>query len=226
MYHLPLLPGYGPDTNIRSSVPPKVSKGKSFLARLSEAEETGYQGTYFTSPAARSVTSLREGYISSNSPVDTRKAWPVQLDSPNPDVGLQATPSSEIPPTPMTWSETEPEGDTGTETENDTERNGPRSSRPQSSPQQQQEQPDDDVAEVIFFEYGVIVFFGLEEEQEKDILEDISGAGIPRRRIQEESWEIEECHFAVCSYVVAERSEPDLKRYTARSAYFISPYLQ
>jgi uncharacterized Rmd1/YagE family protein len=56
---------------------------------------------------------------------------------------------------------------------------------------------DEAVAEVVFFEYGVVVFFGLEEGHEIGILEDIGNAGILRRPIVEDDWEIEECHFTV-----------------------------
>lgn len=48
MYHLPLLPGYGPHANVRSSVPAKTPGGRTMLSRMSEAEEYGYEGTYFT----------------------------------------------------------------------------------------------------------------------------------------------------------------------------------
>ena len=70
MYHLPLLPGYGPNANIRSSLPAKLPTGKSILAQLSEAEEDGYQGTYFNTPH-KSDDILEGGYIS-GTPPDTR----------------------------------------------------------------------------------------------------------------------------------------------------------
>ena len=56
---------------------------------------------------------------------------------------------------------------------------------------------EDDVVEVVFFEYGVVVFFGLEERFEKDIIEDVEKAGVMKRRIDEDDWKVEECHFAV-----------------------------
>ena len=49
MYHLPLLPGYGPGSNIRSSAPPSTPGNEDPSSGLSEAEEEGYQGGYFTS---------------------------------------------------------------------------------------------------------------------------------------------------------------------------------
>jgi uncharacterized Rmd1/YagE family protein len=55
---------------------------------------------------------------------------------------------------------------------------------------------EDRIAEVVFFAYGVAVFFGLEEGQERAIVEDISNASILKRPMKEDDWEIEECHFA------------------------------
>ena len=212
MYHLPLLPGYGPGANIRSSVPAVTTAGKSFLAHLSEAEEDGYQGTYFTSQASRSgspTLSLREGYISSSSAVVFHNqpqtiSSPPMLDLP-PDEGLEqyvqpltsasdnfpiivTTPAADVDPgaetDPGLYNTWKPTDDIqGTDIP-------PPSPPPRNS--------DEDVAEVVFFEFGVVVFFGLEERHEKDILEDIANAGIVKRPIDEDDWEIEECHFAVC----------------------------
>lgn len=189
MYHLPLLPGYGPNTNVRSAAPAKMKTGKSFLAHLSEAEENGYQGTYFTSPAARSATSLREGYISSTSPVDTRK-HPSRPSEPQ-------TPTSEMPQTPASEQDpfaTDTEMGAETDAEIDARWRAQQIAEHASPPATL---PEDAVAEVVFFDYGVVVFFGLEEGQERDILDDIDSAGIMKRKIDEEAWEIEECHFAV-----------------------------
>jgi uncharacterized Rmd1/YagE family protein len=75
------------------------------------------------------------------------------------------------------------------ETEAEDEEDNP-SSRPKRK-------ENSDVAEVVFFEYGVAVFFGLGEEQERGILEDLDNAGILKRPIKEDDWEVEECHFVV-----------------------------
>ncbi len=78
---------------------------------------------------------------------------------------------------------------------------------------------------MVFFEYGVVVFFGLSESEERDILEDIENAGIMKRKIQEGSWEIEECHYTVGSsnnlFLV-----PYSNVYLARPAYRVSAHLQ
>jgi hypothetical protein len=56
---------------------------------------------------------------------------------------------------------------------------------------------DDNVGQVVFFEYGVVVFFGLTEKQEYTILEDVEGAGVFKQKLKEDDWEVEECHFVV-----------------------------
>ncbi|CAE6523184.1 unnamed protein product [Rhizoctonia solani] len=66
--------------------------------------------------------------------------------------------------------------------------------------QQQQRSEENDIADVVFFDYGkffrgVVVFFGLEETQEQDILEDLYNAGILQGRRSESDWEMEECHY-------------------------------
>lgn len=58
--------------------------------------------------------------------------------------------------------------------------------------------PDPDTfAEAVFFAYGVVVFFGLAEAQERSILEDIEAAEVMQKPLKEERWEIEECHYEV-----------------------------
>jgi len=185
MYHLPLLPGYGPDTNIRSSGPGKPITGKSYLSRLSEAEENGYQGSYFNSPAPGSP---RNGYISS-SPGDNRDApLPSSFTSAE-----QLTPYESDLPTAVSDSELlSPTTDTEVAAEVDV---------PSPKPPQMRT-PEEKVAEVVFFEYGVVVFFGLEERHERDILEDIEKAEVLKRRIAEDDWEVEEFHYTVCPSLV------------------------
>ncbi|KAF5381350.1 hypothetical protein D9615_008346 [Tricholomella constricta] len=192
IYHLPLLPGYGLDTNVRSSMPAKTSARKSYLSRLSEAEENGYQGTYFSSQPLPS--SSLEGYISSSSPVDTRKALP-ELESageheqfaPSSETEFLAPSETEFEQEPLQFAFT---STSSSETEHPPQRQVHWQSPPRPKP------AEEEVAEVVFFDYGVVVFFGLEERQEREILEDIERAGVMKRPIAEQNWEIEECHFA------------------------------
>lgn len=41
------------------------------------------------------------------------------------------------------------------------------------------------IAEVVFFAYGIAVFLGVDEGQERAIVEDISNAGILKRSMKE-----------------------------------------
>ena len=54
-----------------------------------------------------------------------------------------------------------------------------------------------EVAEVIYFAYGVVVFFGPTESQERSFIDDIESAGILVRKFEEDAWEIEEFHYVV-----------------------------
>jgi uncharacterized Rmd1/YagE family protein len=63
--------------------------------------------------------------------------------------------------------------------------------------QQPEGKEEDRIADVVFFAYGVVVFFGLDEGQERAIVEDLNNANILKRPMREDDWEIEECHFAV-----------------------------
>lgn len=53
------------------------------------------------------------------------------------------------------------------------------------------------VAEAVFYSYGVSVFFGFTETQEKEIMEDCLNAGAWSRPQEEDEWEVEECHYVV-----------------------------
>lgn len=150
MYHLPLLPGYGPNSNIRSAPAPTSEDHNS---GMSEAEENGYQGTYFTSSPSADPAPM-DGYIPSSSPLADRPI--VREPSAHPPTHPHRTNTKRVP---------------GTKEE---------------------------FAEAIFFSYGVVVFFGLDEGQERGILEDVQAAGTMIRKMDEDGWEVEECHYAVC----------------------------
>ncbi|KAF9219495.1 DUF155-domain-containing protein, partial [Gyrodon lividus] len=213
MYHLPLLPGYSPSTTVRSSAAPT----KAHLTRLSEAEENGYQGSYFATPRQYSheeaprreddgymtegradgyVTEGREGgYVTEGSPVETRR---------------RELPSMVMAESEAEGGETEVEGgtvaETGGEAEIEVDGMGDRQVEqiptPRFRPQLltlrvPEPEPEEPIAEVVFFAYGVAVFYGFDAAQERSIIDDLANAGILRRMIKEGDWEIEECHFAI-----------------------------
>ena len=162
MYHLPLLPGYAPNVNVRSSIPAKTIGGQTIASQIVEAEENGYEGTYF--PTEDDAHIYSDGFIPSLTPDDARNAGSFpSLSVPS------LAPIAESPETI-------------------------RAGRPKS---QSTKAPEMNVAEVIFFAYGVVVFFGLQEAQERAVLEDIENADIFSRKIEEDAWEVEECHYIV-----------------------------
>ena len=221
MYHLPLLPGYGPNANVRSSAPSKAKTGKTFQAHLSEAEENGYQGQYFTSMGSQPSSPRMQGYISSNSPVQTRKLK--FADSPSTVVAPQRAQTYEEsdvepgfatePETIYTDSQTDRPGspvepDPGAETDPGIYGRSPSAQKavePEAEAEDSYKKSEEEVAEVVFFEYGVAVFFGMEEHHERDIIEDIVNAGIMRRKLEEDDWEIEECHYTVRGFGCSNR---------------------
>ncbi|KAG8881582.1 hypothetical protein FRB98_004244 [Tulasnella sp. 332] len=166
VYHLPLLPGYAANVNIRSSPAPT----SSIFTQMSEAEELGYQETYFAPSSEPERFSLTDGYISASPPVnrgqhsDTEHEHnpmtPHMLDEP-----LRAPPPTESPP-----------------------------KQPRISPKKSFSKPKEEadrIAEMIVFDYGVVVFFGFDESQERNVLEDLDRAMICVRPRQEDKWEIE-----------------------------------
>ncbi|KAI0918633.1 hypothetical protein AcV5_002569 [Taiwanofungus camphoratus] len=168
MYHLPLLPGYGPHSNMRSSAPPASPGAEDLTSGLSEAEEDGYQGMYFDSASETGVMPAMEGYILSTSPVVAGT-----------DLPLEGTANATR----------EPENGHG------------RLKRKRREKKSQDKMGNgsraEDYAEAIFFSYGVVVFYGLTESQERGILEDVEAAGVMRRKLMQDDWEVEECHYAV-----------------------------
>jgi uncharacterized Rmd1/YagE family protein len=158
MYHLPLLPGYGPGINIRSSAAPAIPipTAEDVVAPVSEAEETAYEsGMYLSSSAPAHIDSFMPGTSPGNYTDAETPRYP-------PD-----TPISPAPP--------------------------PRRSSPHHDP--------DMFGEAVFFQYGVVVFFGLDDSQEHSILDDIEAANIMQKPLPEDRWEVEECHYEVSLYV-------------------------
>jgi uncharacterized Rmd1/YagE family protein len=187
MYHLPLLPGYGPGASVRSAVPARGPSGrKAIHARLSEAEENGYQGTYFSAGVPAGAPLDEHGFIAS-SPSDPRLAARLAESAPTDTEAEGAATAVEA----EHEHEHEPEHDVPAELLSPATPGVPVT-QPLMAPV-----PEERVGEAVFFEYGVVVFFGLEEAQERAVLEDIAAAGILRAPLDEADWEVEECHFEV-----------------------------
>ncbi|KAF8637937.1 hypothetical protein AX17_002558 [Amanita inopinata Kibby_2008] len=213
-YYLPLLPGYGPNANVRSSAP--AMPPDSYISHFSEAEENGYQGTYFSSTSKRAGKASRDGYISSTSPVETRK---VRFPSPETSGILPHSGDSSVSETEteMPTSATEQAPLLPSDAEGETRMGAEPEWRDEPDVSPHARKAEDDMAEAVFFDYGVAVFFGLEERQELDILEDLDNAGIMRRKFKEDDWEIEECHFVHDPHIAYPRIYNDFFTLKSRS---------
>ena len=145
------------------------------MYQLSEAEELGYQGTYFTSNSAEERR--LDGYMTGGgSPEHT----------PLISMSYEDQPQIRQP------REEHDDGHASPKTSQSLNRTRKKKRKASKS-----EPPVDysSVAEAVFFSYGVAVFFGFTENQEIGILEDIVNAGVMKRKMTQDDWEIEECHF-------------------------------
>lgn len=224
MYHLPLLPGYGPNTSVRSSSAPK-RKGDSILAHLSEAEENGYQGTYFTSEQLLSPPMLQDVFTSPIRKPALRIASPPHVVHNIPtntaETDGETDPGVMTEPEPFLFTSNRDSDlsrlgdgqqdtrdnnsllDAGMETDpgiyGRNWKDKKESDAPEDTKKGKEKAKEEAVAEVVFFDYGVVVFFGLEKRQEVDIIDDLRIAGIVKRMLAPEDWEIEEFNYTVLS---------------------------
>ncbi|KAI0346468.1 DUF155-domain-containing protein [Trametopsis cervina] len=171
MYNLPLLPGYGPGTTVRSSTI-AIPVAEDHLVPVSEAEETADE--FFPSSAPAEL----EGFVAS-----TPASAELYSDAETTRMNPPDTPKSEGDP--------------------------PRRSTPPPDPET--------FAEAVFFEYGVVVFFGLDESQEHSILADVESAAIMQKPLPEERWEVEECHYEYKPFIAYPRIFNDFFTFKSHS---------
>lgn len=251
VYSLPLLPGYGASTRIRSSPAVKSPGGVSLLERMTLAEDLGYYDSYF--PISNEQDEPHRGenaaeYILSTSPASPIAQMTSSDDSPGPVVqdeareqeldrleerleaaeaggnvlGLQESPESAEGLRTDETDETLVE--LGTHMSHDvpgvlehvpahaTSPDQLRSplvdfdassavpsprARPKPRPRSKSANLTGKVAEAVFFSYGVSVFFGFQEDEEREIMEDCEAAGTWIRPLEVGDWETEEMHFTV-----------------------------
>lgn len=151
---------------------------------MSEAEELGYQETYFTTSSSPDRFNLTDGYISASPPITRSVAH--RNDPPTPD--------------PNNESATLPANRAGLKLR-----------------QTKKKEEVDRIAEMIVFDYGVVVFFGFEESQERALLEDLDRAMIMVRPRPEDKWEVEVCHYVVsypsACHIPNHKTDPHTQQY-------------
>ncbi|KAJ9120851.1 hypothetical protein QFC22_002785 [Naganishia vaughanmartiniae] len=232
VYSLPLLPGYGASTKVRSSPAVKSPGGVSLLERMTEAEEVGYHDGFFPQVMEEGVqqtdfTHSNEYLLSSSPPQDSEQSNDSERPSRDlsPDVDKQFWTGHDIPgfeqrnasqDMEITRLSTSDPVETRLATDPDNVSLEDRSAsgiketvqkfaaqahlaaereRAKRRRRRQSDSSSNRVAEVVFFEYGVTVFFGLSEREERDILEDCESAGVWTRPVADTDWEVEECHY-------------------------------
>lgn len=140
-----------------------VKGKKQALSALSEAEEQGWEGGYFARHRKSSFTTP-DGYIPSSPPNQRNfDAFGSETEpEPEPESALDSEAS------PQVGLRSLPEELEDNDAATFRASNGKRK---EASPDEYLEQK---VAEVVIFDYGVAVFLGFEESQERSILEDLS----------------------------------------------------
>ncbi|EKM58047.1 uncharacterized protein PHACADRAFT_139625 [Phanerochaete carnosa HHB-10118-sp] len=185
-YYQPLLPGYGPGINIRSSAPPTTKPDDPMteaedlmLAAVSEAEEAAEPSSYFGAPTPPAEYTEMNGFMGTSPPATGAISEP-EIETPR----IRSPISPSVP-----------------------------------APARRSPQPDPDTfAEVVFFAFGVVVFFGLAEAQERSILEDVETAEIMQKPLLEARWEIEECHYEYKPFIAYPRIYNDFFTFKSHSA--------
>lgn len=66
-----------------------------------------------------------------------------------------------------------------------------------SPPRRRRERSSNQIAEAVFFSYGVSVFFGFQADEEREIMADCEAAGVWQQGLDEDDWEVEEFHYIV-----------------------------
>jgi hypothetical protein len=292
VYNLPLLPGYGASTKIRSSPAVKSPGGVSLLERMTQAEDLGYDDSYFpqTDDVERDPHISADDpseYILSHSPptdlgrmssIDEVSGEGADLDreerqdrlediqealdsgamsipefdhkqagerlaeestetqlgthlSPDRPGYLSHVPSTALSPDDLpshphhhTTDQLEAELESILETPQSTappplnrasshppstQYSNPTAMQPRYPLNHTRSQPTirsrrrkshsttNHIAEAVFYSYGVSIFFGFQEDEERAVMEDIDAAGGWIRGLEEDDWEVEEFHYAV-----------------------------
>lgn len=271
IYNLPLLPGYGATTKVRSSPVVKSPGGVSLMERMTMAEEQGYNDSYFPREDPAELTPAE--YILSSSPSGG--------DGVGTDLDVLAQDGEREREMRERQGENEPQGEGAQQTSSDMSKPEAESEEPEHHPHHDPGthlSPDhpgylehtpstaltpmdlpphhphhhhassiqtqeaytlpppsigplkprrrkshaslNNVAEAIFFSYGVSVFFGFNETEEKEIMEDAETAGAWIRGLNEDDWEVEEFHYVHDPDAENPRIYNDMFTFKSRSHLF------
>lgn len=145
-YTLPLLPGYGANVKVRSSVAPKSPGGGSILHAMDQAEETGYVDSYFPFEQPETIEDS-DNPSSSNERSTTTQDGQIYATSPE---NVTSFPSSD------TFASVNSHDSSSSASAPDPTPAPPAKHIRTMSARSREPK----LAEAIFFDYGVSVFFG------------------------------------------------------------------
>ncbi|KAG8760594.1 hypothetical protein FRC14_002596 [Serendipita sp. 396] len=186
LYHLPLLPGYQPNVNVRSCITDKAAQAKLVLSLITEAEESGYHDAYFPASVLGGVSTgsgsstpvKRDGFIETAIPAAANLTSLLASNDLPDDGSLRR--SHTLPKASLHGR---------------SKRLFPKAHIAQRRLLGVEDHP---VAEVIFFRYGVVVFFGFSQHNELDIIDDLIKRGIlvaEKKVGEKKQYEMESFHF-------------------------------
>ncbi|KAG8797849.1 hypothetical protein FRC17_007633, partial [Serendipita sp. 399] len=186
LYHLPLLPGYQPNVNVRSCITDKAAQAKLVLSLITEAEESGYHDAYFPASvlggavtgSGSSTPVKRDGFIETAIPAAASLTTLLASSSLREDSPLRR--SNTLPKAALHGHAKK------------------RFTKAHIAQRRLLGVEDHPVAEAIFFRYGVVVFFGFSQHNELDIIDDLVKRGIvvgEKKVGEKRQYEIESFHF-------------------------------
>jgi len=76
------------------------------------------------------------------------------------------------------------------------------------------------IAEAVFFSYGVSVFYGFQAGEERTIMADCEAAGTWQQPVDEDDWEVEEFHYVYDTEAESPRIYNDMFTFKSRSHLF------
>jgi uncharacterized Rmd1/YagE family protein len=76
------------------------------------------------------------------------------------------------------------------------------------------------IAEAVFFSYGVSVFYGFQAGEERTIMSDAEAAGTWQQPLDEDDWEVDEFHFLYDTEAESPRIYNDMFTFKSRSHLF------
>lgn len=223
---------------MRSSPAVKSPGGVSMLERMTQAEEVGYEDEYFPvqqeepAPAPQNPS---EYILSHSPPVHDQQIMDAMDSAVQHGDELLQTIEEHIDGAHVQVEEvaTSPEDDSAISRsvpEESHSAHEPRFASADHSPRKRYPSPprrrrrkshtSANIAEAVFFSYGVSVFFGFQAGEERTIMSDCEAAGTWQQPVDEDDWEVDEFHYVYDADAESPRIYNDMFTFKSRSHLF------